>query len=243
MALAPAIYTTLLLSDPAADPEPIVGPLPTEDTDDDEFLATQPHAAYGHDPVLDGPDFERCFGLSGDTYARCLEHEQASYEHRTTAYDPPPPEPEPTWDGAVYFSAGLAPMSTLHTKGFHPGLRFDLEMGLGWHRGRVNLYFGPDLHILQYFRRKKPGFGVDAMATMSLRHVYARVGAGTAMRIPTRRDIHDTRPMMGGLVGGGLVGRLHEVEGRLGVDYDVRIDTTGRIAQTVLVTMRLSWGK
>ena len=101
---------------------------------------------------------------------------------------------------------------------------------------------GPEIHILQYYGRKKPGFGVDAMATLSFRHVYVRLGAGTATGIPARRDIGDARPMMGGLVGGGFVGRVGDVEGQLGLDYDVRIDTTGRVAQTVLVAMRLSFG-
>ncbi|MEM9461817.1 MAG: hypothetical protein AAGF11_47100 [Myxococcota bacterium] len=205
MALTPAIYTMLLLCDPASEPETFVGPLPAEAIDDEDPLAMPRDHAFESGPASE-------------------------------------PEPERTWDGGMYFTAGLAPMSTLTTEGFHPGLRFDVETGMAWQRGRAKVLFGPDIHVLQYFGRKKPGFGVDAMATLSLKHVYARVGAGTAMRIPTRRDIHDTRPMMGGLVGGGLVGRIDEVEGRLGVDYDVRIDTTGRIAQTVLVTMRVSFG-
>lgn len=146
------------------------------------------------------------------------------------------------WDGGMHFSFGLAPMSTLTSEGFHPGVRWDVEMGMAWRRGRTKISVGPDLHILQYYGRKKPGFGVDAMTTLSLQHVYVRMGAGTAMGIPTRLDINDTRPMMGGLVGAGVVGRVNKVEGRLGVDYDVRIDTTGRVAQTVMVAMRLSFG-
>ncbi len=152
----------------------------------------------------------------------------------------PPVELE--WDGGMYMSLGLAPMSTLHAQGFHPGIRYDVETGMAWERGKARLWVGPDFHILQYYGRKKPGFGVDAMMTFSVKHLYARVGAGTAMGIPARPDLGDARPMMGGLVGAGLVGRLDDVEGRIGVDYDVRIDTTGRVAQTVLVAMRLSFG-
>ena len=168
-------------------------------------------------------------------------------EPTPAAYDDEPPaSPElvdtSKWDGGLHFSLGLAPMSTFYAQGFHPGVRFDVESGMAWERGRMKLSVGPDIHILQYYGRKKPGFGVDAMATMSLRHVYVRLGAGTATGIPAGRDINDVRPMMGGLVGGGFVGRVKGVEGRIGVDYDVRMDTTGRVAQTMLVAMRLSFG-
>lgn len=162
----------------------------------------------------------------------------------------PEPEPEPEgapphtkWRGGPYFTLGIAPMATLNINaGFHPGIRYDVESGLAWKRGRVRAYFGPDIHLMQYFGRKKVGFGVDGMATFTLRHVYARMGAGVSLGMPAGTDVNDTRPMMGGLLGAGLVGRLNEVEGRFGVDYDVRIDTSGRVAQTVLLTMRLTFG-
>jgi hypothetical protein len=95
---------------------------------------------------------------------------------------------------------------------------------------------------MQYYGRKKVGFGVDAMATFTLRHVYARVGAGTAIGMPASPNVSDTRPMIDGLLGAGFVGRLESVEGRLGVDYDVRVDTTGRLAQTLLFALRLTVG-
>lgn len=160
------------------------------------------------------------------------------------------PEPEPEdappntkWRGGPYLTLGFAPMATMNINaGFHPGLRYDMEAGLAWKRGRMRVYFGPDFHIMQYFGRKKPGFGVDAMTTFTLRHVYARMGAGASMGMPAGTSVSDTRPMVGGILGAGLVGRLDDVEGRLGVDYDVRMDTTGRVAQTVLITMRLTFG-
>lgn len=158
------------------------------------------------------------------------------------------PEPEGTppgtrWRGGPYFTMGVAPMATMDVHAHaHPGLRYDMEMGLAWKRGRARIFFGPDFHLVQYFGRKKPGFGVDAMTTVSLRHVYARVGAGTAMGVPAGPDVGDTRPSLGGLVGAGVVGRLDKVEGRLGVDYDVRVDTAGRTAQTVLLTLRMTFG-
>jgi len=158
----------------------------------------------------------------------------------------PEPEDEPPntrWRGGPYFTFGVAPMATMDVHAnVHPGLRYDMEVGLAWKRGRVRAYFGPDFHLMQYFGRKKAGFGVDAMATVTLRHVYARAGVGAAMGMPAGPDVNDTRPMLGGLVGGGLVGRLDKAEGRLGVDYDLRVDTSGRVAQTVLLTLRLTFG-
>lgn len=164
--------------------------------------------------------------------------------HHTSDVDTPP-DPALEWDSGMHLTLGLAPMSTLHAEGFHPGVRFDIETGMAWERGRMKIFVGPAFHISQYYRRRKPGLGLDAMATFSLKHVYARVGAGTAMRIPAQRDLDDTRPMMGGLIGGGFVGHLDDdtdIQGRIGVDYDVRIDTTGRVAQTVMVTMQVAFG-
>jgi hypothetical protein len=174
----------------------------------------------------------------------------AEGEHDDFAASEPEPEPEPEgapphtkWRGGPYLTLGFAPMATMNVHaGFHPGLRYDLETGLAWKRGRVRAYFGPDFHLMQYFGRKQVGFGVDGMATLTLRHVYARMGAGASVGMPAGADVRDTRPMIGGIVGGGLVGRLDEVEGRFGVDYDVRIDTSGRLAQTVLLTLRLTFG-
>ncbi|MCA9708379.1 MAG: hypothetical protein KDK70_21195 [Myxococcales bacterium] len=222
MVLGNAMVATLLLSTPTDVPQ-----APGTDDGLDELLCEL-------DAPTDGAVLEPALDPALD-YAPA---------ESPPAYPEPEPESKPkqTWRGGMYFSTGLAPMSTLHVEGFHPGVRYDVETGLAWKRGRARIYVGPDLHLLQYFGRKKPGFGVDAMMTLSLRHVYARVGAGTATGIPAYRDVHQTRPMMGGVVGGGLVGRLDEVEGRIGVDYDVRIDTTGRVAQTVLVTMRLTFG-
>lgn len=158
----------------------------------------------------------------------------------------PEPEDEPPnskWRGGPYITLGFAPMATMDINAnFHPGLRYDVEAGLAWKRGRMRAYFGPDFRLMQYFGRKKVGFGVDAMATFTLRHVYARVGLGTSVGMPAGPDVKDTRPMIGGLLGAGLVGRLDDVEGRLGFDYDVRVDTSGRVAQTMLVTMRLTFG-
>ncbi len=189
-----------------------------------------------------------------------LEHDVQEDEVSDDAVEPEwSPEPPPVygpamppgeevevrtkkWDSSPFFSMGLAPMSTLHAEGFHPGIRYDLATGLTWQRGRARIWVGPELHISKYYGRKKPSVGLDAMMTLSFKHVYGRVGAGTVAWVPARADLHDTRPMMGGLAGAGLVGRLDHIEGSIGVDYDIRMDTTGRVAQTVLISMRLAFG-
>lgn len=224
MALGTAMTAMLMLCEP--DPSACAGTSELELTNDDLDLD-----ALGPEYVEPAPGLD-----------------YATSEPYPEPYPDPEPEPEPTavpdrtWDGGMHFSLGLAPMSTLHAQGFHPGVRYDIETGMAWQRGRYKISVGPDIHILQYYGRKKPGFGVDAMATLSGKHLYARVGAGTATGIPARLDLNDNRPMMGGLIGGGFVGRVKDVEGRIGLDYDVRIDTTGRVAQTVLVAMRISFG-
>jgi hypothetical protein len=225
MAFFDALGVVIMLADPAT--EPAAAEVATDAVDVAPAAESEPAAMP--DPALE-PD-----------PAFVYEPDPA------LAYDPEPePEdapPNTRWRGGPYFTFGIAPMATmdLHAHA-HPGLRYDMETGLAWKRSRVRTYFGPDFHLVQYFGRKKPGFGVDAMATVSLRHVYARVGLGAAMGMPASADVNDTRPMLGGILGGGLVGRTGKAEGRLGVDYDLRVDTAGRVAQTVLLTLRLTFG-
>ena len=166
--------------------------------------------------------------------------------HAPVPTSEPEPEgapPQTKWRGGPYFTLGFAPMVTMDINAnVQPGLRYDMESGLAWKRGRVRAYFGPDFHLMQYFGRKKVGFGVDAMMTFTLRHVYARAGVGTAIGMPAGPDVSRRRPMLGGLIGAGLVGRIDKAEGRLGVDYDIRVDKMGRMVQTVLLAMRLTFG-
>jgi hypothetical protein len=214
------------------------------------MMADPPTGATSTDIATDVPTTPVEAGLEAELEAELAADLAAEPQPQLAVEPEPVPEPEPEgapprtkWRGAPYFTFGFAPMATMNINaGFHPGIRYDMETGLAWKRGRVRAYFGPDFHLMQYLGRKKVGFGVDAMATFTLRHVYARVGAGASMGMPAGTNVKDTHPMIGGILGAGLVGRLDKVEGRFGVDYDVRVDTTGRVAQTVLLTMRLTFG-
>lgn len=152
------------------------------------------------------------------------------------------PEPEPMFERGGYFTMGLAPATTLYKNGFAPALRYDAETGFAWTRRHVRLSVGADAHILQYFGRKKPAFGVDAVLTMSWRSIYVRGGLGVMAGMPATRDLRDARPAVGGVVGIGLQTWRRNLGGRIGVDYDFRVDTMGRPIQTVLLTLRIAFG-
>lgn len=152
-------------------------------------------------------------------------------------------ELRPSWSSeGLYFITGFAPASTLYIDGFNPGLRYDFELGMHWTRRRTAVFVGAEGHVLQYFGRKAAGGGADGVLTVSQGPAYARVGAGVMTGIPGSRDVQDFHPAMGGLAGIGLQGRAGDLVGRIGVDYDVRMDTTGRVNQTVLLSLRFVFG-
>jgi hypothetical protein len=151
--------------------------------------------------------------------------------------------PRPRWTSEGLYSAmGLAPAATLYVDGFNPALRYDFELGMHWVRGRTAVFVGADARLFQVFGRKKPGGGVDGMLTLSHGPLYGRIGAGVMAGIPGSRDVRDAPPSVGGLVGAGLQARGIKLVGRIGVDYDVRLDTTGRMNQTVMLTLRFVFG-
>lgn len=163
----------------------------------------------------------------------------------------PETSPTITLDGTVdivkferggYFSMGVAPATTFHFDGFSPGLRYDVETGFMWTRRHVRLSVGADAHLLQYYGRKRPAGGVDAMITASYRMFYVRGGLGTMANLPATRDIHRSRAAVGGVVGVGLQTWGDHVGGRIGVDYDFRVDTDGRPIQSVFLTLRVMFG-
>lgn len=147
-----------------------------------------------------------------------------------------------SFDRSGYFTMGLAPAMTLYRDGFAPALRYDAETGFAWTRRHVRLTVGADAHILQYFGRKKPAGGVDAMISASYRWVYVRGGLGVMAGLPATRVLHDARPAVGGVVGVGLQTWGDHVGGRIGVDYDLRVDTAGRPIQTFLLSLRIMFG-
>lgn len=152
------------------------------------------------------------------------------------------PEPEPLFERGPYFAMGVAPAVTLYRNGFAPALRYDAETGFAWTRRHLRLSVGADAHLLQYFGRKKPAGGVDAMLTASYRFMYVRAGLGVMAGLPATRMLDDTRPAVGGVVGIGLQTWREHVGGRIGVDYDLRVDTAGRPIQTFLLTLRIAFG-
>jgi len=159
-------------------------------------------------------------------------------EPAPTVAEPPPP----TWERSGYFGFGVAPSVTLFRDGFAPGLRYDLETGFSWERRRLRILVGAEGHLQQFFGRKKVGGGVDGVVTLGWHWAYVRAGLGTVAGIPATRDLDDARPAVGGIVGIGLQTHDDHVAGRIGVDYDLRIDTLGRPIQTVLLVLRVSFG-
>ena len=101
---------------------------------------------------------------------------------------------------------------------------------------------GAEGHLVQLFGRKKVGGGVDGVVTAGWGPVYVRAGLGTMAGLPATRDLDDVRPAVGGLVGIGLQTHHDHIAGRIGIDYDYRIDTAGRSIQTVLLILRVSFG-
>ena len=151
------------------------------------------------------------------------------------------PEPE-RFERGGYFAMGTAPAMTLYRDGFAPALRYDVETGFSWTRRHVRLTIGADAHLLQYFGRKRPAGGLDAMITGSYRMVYVRGGLGVMAGMPATRVLDDARPAVGGVVGIGLQTFGDHIGGRIGVDYDLRVDTAGRPVQTFMLSLRGMFG-
>jgi hypothetical protein len=141
-----------------------------------------------------------------------------------------------------YFVMTTAPAATMRIDGFSAGIRYAAELGLHWRRGRTTVQVGAQGKVHQVFGRTRPGGGLDGVLTVSRGPVYARVGAGVMTGIPMSRDLLDAPPAIGGLAGIGLQGGGRNVIGRIGVDYDVRVDTLGRTNQTVLLELGLMFG-
>lgn len=177
--------------------------------------------------------------IASDPCSPCAEN-YASPELATFAAPPLPVEPK--WDRTFYGAFGFAPASVMRSDSFTPALRYDFETGFAFTRKRVRFSVGPDFHLVQYFGRKKPAMGVDAMFTGSYGPVYIRGGLGVMSGLAATRDLRDLRPGVGGVVGIGLQSLREHVGGRVGVDYDFRMDTAGRPVQTVLISLRIFFG-
>jgi hypothetical protein len=159
-------------------------------------------------------------------------------------YEPYEPEPERRTTlklDSGYFGLGIAPGMTLHSRGFHPNTRFELEFGGTLeHRFRdLSLSFGVATQITPYYERKTPSFGADVTSTVILGPVYLRTGLGAVGGLPRGHMLHNTAAGIGGVVGVGLTfGRAPMV--RVGVDYDLRVNTRLEPVHTFLLAVRIA---
>lgn len=157
-----------------------------------------------------------------------------------------PYEPEPARRTTLkldsgYIGLGIAPGMTLHHKGFHPNTRFELEFGgtLEHDHRDLALSFGVVTHITPFYERKAPSFGADVTATAVLGPIYIRTGLGALGGLPRAHLLHTTTAGIGGVVGAGLTfGRAPMV--RVGVDYDLRVNTKLEPVHTFLLALRFA---
>jgi hypothetical protein len=148
------------------------------------------------------------------------------------------------WDW-VYFAMGVAPATSINIDSIHPHLRYDMELGMTFlhpKKKKRTLTLGVDGHVSQFFDRARPGGGADVVGSAQVGNFYARVGAGVLTGIPYGPQSDIYRPAVGGVVGIGVAATDGDFGGRLGVDYDVRVDRGLGLVQTVLLSAKFTWG-
>lgn len=157
------------------------------------------------------------------------------------AYEPEPERRTTLELDSGYFGLGIAPGMTLHHRGFHPNTRFELEFGgtLEHSFRDLSWSFGVATQITPYYERKTPSFGADVTSTFVLGPVYLRTGLGAVGGLPRGHMLHNTAAGIGGVVGMGLTfGRTPMV--RIGVDYDLRVNTRMEPIHTVFLAVRIA---
>lgn len=243
---APALLCSLLVTAPAlakgpeGDPAAAVDPAPAVDP---AFAVDPAPAPVVVEEAVVVPPTEPAPTV---TEAPVLETPPTDYyvEPYVEPYEPEPYEgkPEATLElDSGYFGLGIAPGMTLHDRGFHPNTRFELEFGgtLEHNRRDLALSFGVVTHITPYYERKKPSFGADVTATALLGPVYIRTGLGAVGGLPRAHLLNTTTAGIGGVVGIGLsFGRAPMV--RVGVDYDLRVNTKLEPVHTFLLALRFA---
>jgi hypothetical protein len=152
-------------------------------------------------------------------------------------------EDEYEWD-QVYFMMGVAPAASFNATTFHPHLRYDMELGFSFWNSKHDrtATLGVDGHVSQFLDRTIPGGGADVVGTAQFGHFYARAGVGVLTGVPFGPDPEQFRPAVGGVVGVGATVSDGDFGGRIGVDYDARVDRGLGFVQTVLLTARFTWG-
>lgn len=172
--------------------------------------------------------------------------ESAPSVSTTASTTPAPIAPQVPWfSRSGYFIMGSSPMVSMYGNGFAPGIRYDVESGFAFRHGNLRLMFGANPKLVQYFGRKRPAGGLDGVVTASWRAVYIRAGAGVMANLPSGprgAELARVLPAVGGVAGIGLQTMRDHVGGRMGVDYDFRVDTTGTRIQTVMFTLQLWFG-
>jgi hypothetical protein len=159
-------------------------------------------------------------------------------------YEPYEPEPERRTTMKLdsgYVSFGVAPGMTLYHKGFHPNTRLEMEFGGTLeHRYRdLALSFGVAMQMTPFYERKAPSYGADVTSTLILGPIYLRTGLGAVGGLPRGHMLHNTAPAIGGVLGVGLnFGREPMV--RVGVDYDLRVNTRLEPIHTMFLVVRIA---
>jgi hypothetical protein len=212
-------------------------PVLAEGPEDDVSLDPTPDPIASVDPVVVVPAPAPIADYPVDDY----------YVEPTPRYEPhvepnETPSKETTLKlGSGYIGLGIAPGMTLHPRGFHPNTRFELEFGgtLEHRRRDLALSFGVVTHITGYYERKKASYGADVTMTALLGPVYLRTGLGALGGLPRAHLLHQTTAGVGGVVGVGLsLGRKPMV--RVGVDYDLRVNTRLEPVHTFLLALRFA---
>lgn len=140
-----------------------------------------------------------------------------------------------------YIGLGLAPGMTFHNRGFHPNTRFEIEGGgvLSHDTRDLGVMLGAVAHVTPYYERKAPSWGVDITSTAILGPIYVRTGIGALGGLPRRHRLHETAAAVGGVVGAGLIFDADDAMYRIGLDYDIRVNTYLEPVHTGFVTLRI----
>jgi hypothetical protein len=145
-------------------------------------------------------------------------------------------------DDGFYFGMGVAPATTLRVDGFNPMIRYDVELGMRWTKGRSALSVGAQPWLLQRLEAPGVGGGLHGVLTGQYGPVYARTGLGVLAGVPRSASDRDSRTALSWMGGLGLESRGDQVRGRIGVDYVATYDKGGRINNSVFLVLAIRFG-
>ncbi|EDM74747.1 hypothetical protein PPSIR1_35527 [Plesiocystis pacifica SIR-1] len=196
-----------------------------------EAPAEAPAEASTATPPIDEPDFEQ-----EEAYAEAEPYDDYDYED----YEYVAPKRTMSLTNG-YIGLGLAPGMTFYNQGFHPNTRFEIEGGgvLSHDTRDLGVMLGAVAHVTPYYERKAPSWGVDITSTAILGPIYVRTGIGALGGLPRRHRLHETAAAVGGVVGAGLIFDADDAMYRIGLDYDIRVNTHLEPVHTGFVTLRI----